>query len=169
MLKAMKNNLGIRSLLLLALLMMVAGGCNQTGVAPQENPSDNKSVSWTFSVTSGNWTTADPQEFTTTLDSTGLMTWKTPEGDTTSATISAEDLARFNKSMATVDLKNQKTLELAEGCAGGGAQVLTYKEAAGVTNTFSIVGGCGAELKDTDAALAAFMDTFNSIIALYYK
>gem|GEM_PF-5160076 len=171
----MKNTIRIRHFILLALVALAIAGCNQSATTTGEADTD-QSAAWSLSVLSGNWTTGFPRTFQRcALDSTGRLTLTTEEdggeGMTVvaeeTATVSDADLQRFEEGADGVELMNQETLDIAGDCVGGSARELTYTTGGAGANTFSIVGGCGAELADTDAALAALLEIFDDICARY--
>jgi hypothetical protein len=167
----MKNKIQIKYLWLLAIVVMMMSGCPDSTTT-----ADSGAITtWTFSVVTGNWTTAPPwTSYRYTLDDTGNLTWATvEEGETDtvvsegSATISGGDMELFCQKAATVDLMNQASLNPAGDCAGGGSHRYTYTVDGRGSNEFTISTGCDADLAALDADLAALVDAFFSILNRY--
>jgi len=161
----MKAFLKKASLALSAALVLCS--CSGMGAAVYEGEAE-----WSFAEVSGNWTVSFPRtQVTTTIESLGVVSRvvESLSPDSTEvvsekvAQLTDEDLARLELLKSKLDLQAQGSLELAPGCAGGGAAVYTYSEGGGEPVTFTITGGCGAELSEAEPDLAAFIDAVNEI------
>ena len=150
---------------LLAALLFSA--CSGMGAAVHEGEGE-----WSFTEVSGNWTVSFPRtQVTTTVESLGSVSRvvESLSPDSTEVVsekvgqLTDEDLSRLELLKSKLDLSSQASLELAPGCAGGGAAIYTYSEGDGEPVTFTITGGCGAELSDSEPDLAAFIDAVNGI------